>query len=450
MQVKKAGMVGILIAVPVVIPISRTMAEESLRATFTIGERLRSVSEQGFASPQNEGTSLVTTLGFGLSAENNNQIFSLNLGTDVPVYLDDNDNLNSSFLFEDPFAQLNYSLQNRSSLLSFNSSYRRSDVTSSNFFDETLDEDVVIGGGKREIYSVGTSLTLGQEQPVTTDLRYNFLRSEFDQADPNQSDSTTQSVNGRVSFRITPLASIFVFGDLRQEDRDLATQSDRTTTSAGIGADYSISAVTSVTAQVSYDKDESDTVQNDGTGFMFGVDRDVPTGTYSFDVSGTETINGFRQQASVGRSYDLQRGSIVFSLGALREENTSIEPLANLSLNLALTDTSRINIGLSQRPGFDDNDVNVIRTRLSAGYDYEINSLSSLSVDFQLANDNRFGTSANDSSSALASLSYNRAVSRDWDLVSGFSYETDRNDNQADQNTSTVFLGLEKTFDFRP
>lgn len=450
MQAKKAGMIGILIAAPVFIPITRTMAEEGLRANFTFGERLRYVGEEGFASPQNEGTSLVTTLGFGLLSESSNQVLSLNLGTDIPFYASDNDSFNSTFTFEDPFARLGYTIQNRSSLLALNTSYRRTDVGTSNFFDETINEDVVTGGGKRELYSFNTDLTLGQDGPVTTNLGYRYLRSEYDQADPSLSDSTTQSVDGRVDFRISPLASIFVFGDWRQEDRDLASQSDRTTTSAGIGTRYEITPVTSATAQVSYDTDESDTNSNDGIGFRAGLDRALSNGSLGFDISGTETLTGFRQEASVGRNYNLPRGSFAFSLGVVKDEGTSIEPLANLSLSLGLTETSQFTVNLSQRPDFDDDDIDVIRTRLSIGYDLEINSLSSLSADIRLANDNRFGTTAADSRSVLASLSYNRAVGNDWDLVSGLSYEADQNANQLDTNTTTFFVGIERSFDFRP
>lgn len=451
MRAKKAALGGLLGIAPLLTPIGSTMAQEGLNASLTIGERLRNVSEEGFTTPQNEGTSAVTTLGFSLLSETVSQTLSLDLGTDIPIYADDNDNFNSSFVLEDPFARLAYTLDNRNSLLALTTSYRRSDVGTSNFFDETLDEDVVTGGGKRELSSARFALTLGREAPVTTDLSYTYLRSTFDQADPSTSDSTTNTLNGRVTFQLSPVASTFVFADWSEQDQDLATQSDRTTSSAGLGASYDISPVTRVTAQVSYDRDEDATRTNDGIGFQFGLRRDVSRGSIDFDASGTETINGLRQTVSVGRSYNLQRGSIFFSLGAVKEESAPVEPLANLRLSLDLTDTSRFNIGLNQSADVDDEDFNTIRTRLNVNYDLDINSLSFLSASLQLANDNRTGNGGGDDSRAvLASLTYNREITRDWDLVSGISYESDQNANSSDTKTRTVFVGIEKTFDFRP
>lgn len=447
MRAKRIILSGLASAAPLLILIDSTRADPGLSASLTLGERLRHVEKDGFSRPQDEGTSAVTTFDFSLDSETAGETFSLDLGADIPLFFDDNDN--SSSTLEDPFARLDYTRENRSTLLSFSTSYRESDVGESNFLDETVDDNVVTGGGTRELLSGRVALTLGRESPVRTDLSYSYLRSTFEDADPDQSDSTTNTVAARVTFRLNPVASAFVFADWRDEDRDLASQSDRTTSALGIGTTYDISARSRVTAQLSYDRDEDDTDSNEGLGFQFGATRAVSTGTYSVDLSGTETIDGFRQQVSGGRSYNLARGSFSFSLGAVKDEGTSVEPLANLQLALQLTEISRFNLGLSQSPDFDDNDDSVIRTRLNVGYNLDINAVSSLSADFQVAEDDRFGTNAGDSRSILASLSYNRALTRDWDLVGGISYESDQNENRADTNTSTVFLGVERTFDFR-
>jgi hypothetical protein len=450
MQVYKKGLIGIVIAAPLAVPITGLLAQEGKQASFTIGERLRYVNEEGFSTPQNEGFSLVTTLAYAYQVQNANQTFTFDTGTSVPLYAQDNNNFNSTFVLEDPFARVGYILENRTSALAFNASYRRSDVGLSNFFDETIDEDVVTGGGKRDIYATGVRLTFGRETPVSTQLGYAYLRSEFTDADPSLDDSTTQIIDGRVDFRLSPVASVFVFADWREEDRDRLINPTRTTTSYGIGTTYALSSVTDVTARLSYDTDEDDLTSNEGLGFGFGLARAVSDGTWRLDASGTETIDGFRQQISGGRSYDLKTGGFGYTIGAVKDEGTSIEPLVNLFWNQEISDTSRFNVILGQNPSFDDDDNSVIRTRLAIGYQYDINSISSLSADFRVANDNRFGSDATDSRSAIASLSYNRAVGGNWDLVSGISYETEQRDNRQDLNTSTIFVGIERTFDFRP
>lgn len=450
MRAKTKGLIGILVAAPVAIPISGLLAQEGPRASLTVGERLRYVNEEGFNTPQNEGFSLVTTLDYSYIAETSSDILSFDLGTAIPLYADDNDNFNSTFTFEDPNARLGYTRQNRASLLNLNASYRRSDVGLSNFFDETIDEDVVTGGGKREVIGLGARLSLGREAPVAGEVGYLYLESNFIDADPSNEDSVTQRIDGRIAARLNPVVTVFTFASWAQEDRDRAFNQTRTTTSVAVGGDFAISPVTDVTAQLSYDRDEDDLVSNEGLGFQFGLGRALPNGTLRFDALGAETIDGFRQEVSVGRSYDLKAGGFGFTLGAVKDEGTSVEPLVNLFWNRDINDTSRLDVALSQNPDFDDFDRSVIRTRLSVGYQYDINSISSLSANFQVANDNRFGIDADDTRSAIASLSYTRAVGQDWDLVSGISYETEQRDNSNDLSTSTVFVGLEKRFDFRP
>lgn len=455
MQAKKTVLVGTLVALPVLIPVGRSMAEEGLRGTLTIGERLRSVSESGFPTPEDEGTSAVTTLNFGLTSENANQQLTLGLSTNIPYFFEDDDTLNSGNTLEDPAARLGYSIENRSSRLTFDTSYRRTDVGTSTFFDETIDQDVVSGAGTRTFVSARTGLTLGEDGPVTATLSHDYLRSTYsDTADPTLSDSTTHSLNGRLSFRVTPVASAFVFANWREQDQELATASDSTTQSIGIGGSYEISPVTSVSAQLSYDEDERvnsiTSSSASGIGYLFGLRRATSNGAYTFDFSSTETTNGERQEASVGRSLDLKRGSIAFTLGMSRTGDSSFEPLANLDLNYDISETSNISASLSQVSDIDDDDQNTIQTRLNVSYNYEINALSSLSAGLRIANDNELGVGSVDARTISANLSYTREVGQDWGLVSGIQYETEQNDNRADRNTRTVFVGLEKTFNFRP
>lgn len=450
MQAKTKGLIGILIAAPLSVPFTGLLAQEGRQASLTVGERLRYVNEEGFINPQNEGFSLVTTLDYTYRSETPSDTLTFDLGTAIPLYAEDNNNFNSTFVFEDPYARIGYIRENRASALAFNASVRRTDVGLSNFFDETIDEDVVVGGGKRELYAAGVRLTFGRETPVQTQLGYSYLDSKFIDAAPQNVDTTTQTIDGRVDFRLSSVATVFAFAAWREEDRDRALNPTRTTTSYGLGTNYILSSVTDATFQLSYDTDEDGLTRNEGLGFRFGIGRARPNGTLRLDVSGVETIDGFRQEASVGRSYDLKAGGFGFTLGAVKDEGTSVEPLLNLFWNRDINETSRIDVALGQEPDFDNLDRSVIRTRLSIAYRYDINSISSLSANFQVANDNRFGTDANDTRSAIASLSYTRDVGQDWDLVSGISYETEQRNIGNDLTTSTVFVGLERRFDFRP
>ncbi|MBW4710769.1 hypothetical protein KX928_23510 [Roseobacter sp. YSTF-M11] len=452
MQAKKAVLVGTLVAVPVLTPIGRPLAEEALRATLKVGERIEHVSESGFTRPRDDGTRAITQLDFGLTSETSNQRLSLSLGTGIAL---DFSNTSDRDTLDDPSANLTYAIENRSTVLTFDTSYRRADVGESNFFDELANENVVVDEGTRTTVSARTGLILGQDGPVTGDFDYFYLRSTFsDTIDPSRSDETVNSLNGRVTFRLSPVASAFVFANWRERDQDLATASDRTTQAIGIGGSYDISSVTSVNAQISYDEDETvssiQSTSTDGLGYSLGLTRVVPNGSYDVNFSSTETVNGARHQATVGRSLDLKRGLLSFSVGVVDFEGASTEPLANLGLNYELTATSQFNVNLSQTPTINNDDSSTINTRLNIDYRQDLNALSYLSAGLLVASSNEVGPGAVDDSVIEASLTYGRAVGDDWDLISGISYETDRSDNRADRNTRTIFIGLEKTFDFRP
>jgi len=47
-------------------------------------------------------------------------------------------------------------------------------------------------------------------------------------------------------------------------------------------------------------------------------------------------------------------------------------------------------------------------------------------------------------------VTYRYDVGSDWDLVTGYEYSSVRTDGQEDRDTSTLFLGIERSFDFRP
>lgn len=435
-------------------PVVQPLAQEGIRTTLELGQRIETVGESGFTTPQDEGTRSLTTIDFSLTSETSNQRLDFSLNTAIALELGSNDSTTNTL--DDPSARLSYTVENRNSELSFDTAYRRGDVGASNFFDALLDENVIVDGGTRTTFSAGSDLSFGREGPVTTTLGYSYLRSTFsDLPDSStRSDSTTNRVEARVNFRLSPVASVFVFGNWRENDQDLDTALDQTTQSIGIGAEYEISSVTSITAQASYNREDSESSvssnSNSGSGFAFGITRTVPRGTYSADLSQDQTINGAQYQLLFGRSIELQRGDLRFSLGGVKRDGLSADPLANLSLSYELTPLSDINVTLDQRASVDDNDVSTTNSRLNVNYNYTLNALSSLSAGLQFAEVRASGVDSSDQSDMTASLTYRRELGADWNFISGLRYESSRSENAENRDTSTLFIELAKTFDFKP
>ena len=188
----------------------------------------RSVNEEGFTTPRDEGLRAVTALDFGLRAQTRTQRFAFNLGGGLVLSEDGTDTVD----VEDPFARLGYALENRDTALTFDASYRRSDVDESNFFDDLiiLDPAAFVDEGTRTTITARTGLEIGRTAPVGAILSHTYARTSYsDTTDPNLLDTTVNGVDGRVIFRLSDVASTYVRGAWREVDQDGVGANDRTT-----------------------------------------------------------------------------------------------------------------------------------------------------------------------------------------------------------------------------
>ncbi len=420
---------------------------EGLTASLTISERLQSIEEEGFSN--NEGARSLTSFGFSLNSENRNQRLSLGINTGLSYNFSDNDD---GLEFEDTSLQLSYTVENRNTELSFNSSYRRSDVDDAVFFDELLEEEVLTGGGRREIYALNTGLTWGREGPFTATLGHIYTESNFsDTTDPDLVDVTTQGLNANVSFEITPVLTLNAFASWREVDREGVGANDQTNRSYGVGASYAINGSTSLNASLSdSNNDSTNSGENGGLGFSVGLNRNLSNGALKFSLSQQETINDTRREILVSRQLELQRGSLSFGIGATKTDGLSAQPLASLGLNYEINRLNQLNVSLEQSASVDGDDNETVTTRLGVGYTRSLTELSSLGAGLRLVDQNVLGAGGTDRTSISFDVTYRYDMGSDWDLVTGYEYSSVRRDALEDRNTRTLFLGVERSFDFRP
>ena len=112
--------------------------------------------------------------------------------------------------------------------------------------------------------------------------------------------------------------------------------------------------------------------------------------------------------------------------------------------------TSLLSFGLSQTVNTDNDNQEQILTSLSASYDQQINSLSSFGASIGFFDVNDLDVIGNDSQRVDISLSYRYDLTRDWGLVSGYTYSLSKGDNESDINSNTVFVGLQRSFSWNP
>ena len=251
------------------------------------------------------------------------------------------------------------------------------------------------------------------------------------------------------------MASVNVFASHKEVDAETVGANDRTTRRAGIGGSYDISPTLTATAEISYDKietnDNAGTITStDGIGYSLGLTRELGNGALNFNFSENETVNGKHRQASIGRKTTFKRGTLSYSLGVTKTDGLSIQPLANLDVDYELDKNSSLKVTLSQESTVNDDDETTINSRLGLTYARKLNALSSLTAGLQVIDRNTFTTGGEDQTSVRLNLSHRYDVGGDRDLVSGYSYTKTKRDTQSNRKTSTLFIGLEKAFDFRP
>jgi len=321
--------------------------------------------------------------------------------------------------------------------------------------DLLLDDDITTGTGQREIFGLRTGLTLGREGPITATLTQGFEKSVYsDTVDPSLTDSDTRSVTGRLTFELSPVLTTNIFTAWREVDEDGPTAVDRTFERLGLGAVYVISPATTLTGELFYEKEDSRSatalIETDGIGYALGLTTARPNGSISVNFEEEETLNGKRRQALIGRSYELRRGTLAFSVGATKTDGFNAQALANLSLDYALDPLSRIRIELDQAASVNDDDSEVVNTRLDMSYTRSLTSLSEITAGVALVDENVLGVTTGDEQSVRFDLSHRYEITRDWDLVSGFEYSSVDEDGLDRRERSTLFLGIERSFDIRP
>ena len=92
----------------------------------------------------------------------------------------------------------------------------------------------------------------------------------------------------------------------------------------------------------------------------------------------------------------------------------------------------------------------MINTRLSVGFNRQINAVSSWNASLALADTNVLQDDGDDRTRANFQVSYRREIVADWNLATGYEYAVSNRENQDDRTSNVVFLNLERQFNFRP
>lgn len=393
-----------------------------------------------------------TLLGFGLESVTKIDRFALNIDADIDEGRDNRSNVDLT----NSFVGLEYDRNTRNALVGLDLNYREADQTSSFSEQEFLiNPDIINQDSGTRITTFGSlDAAIGLEAPIGASLAWSYSESTFtDTTDPDNTDQSNNDIAGQIDFRIDPR----ITASLTARYIDFDAQGNgvsRETTGFGTAVSLEVTPITTIDLSLSQDRivrsgDETGT--NEGLSGAVDLTRALSNGSigvsYASDVSSND--DGRRSFLSVSRDMPLPRGALSFSVGVTGADAIGTDPLVDIGYSHELS-SAVFSLGLSQSVNTNDDNDEEILTSFNASYDQQINSLSSFGASIGLFDRNDLDTAGNDGQRVDISLSYRYDLTSDWGLVSGYTYSMSAQDTESDRSSNTVFVGLQRSFNWTP
>jgi hypothetical protein len=355
-----------------------------------------------------------TALTVGILSETRTQRLAFDLGGELRG-IDGPTNDENGFV--NPFAILNYDRSSASSRLSLSASVRESDLNNDGFeFDElTQAFTFVEGSATRRRTNLSAEMNFRDDAPFGWGVLARLEDNSFSGGTATGLDGAALNDTRRLTFGITGRFEI-----------DEAIRLNTRLTYATFEQDGTPGSR------------DTWTLSNDLT-----IDR--PRGNLTFGLDITDTPEGTRVAADVGRSLEYPLGIVSGRVGLVRgaSGNTFLSgglnltremPNGNLNLDLARTVSS----GSLQ-------DTEQLSTSLRIGYLRELSPVANLSVDFNWAEVSQTSTGI-DTTNATISATYLRELTPDWGMNAGVRHRFRDDGVNGSANSNELFLNLRREF----
>lgn len=387
--------------------------------TLSLSQTLSWDSNAGLAAAGADSTLQANTgLGFALRDETALTSFSLTGNTGLRL-ADGPATAGWEATLADPRIALAYTRIGATSRLDIKTGLRINDISYLRPLSDFLDENGVPqlpsdfgdlnGSGTRQSLDFDVSLSLRDDKPFglvlaagVSDLRYS------DVTDPDLID------NRRSTLRAT--------------------------------ARLDISEVMQATVGLTYATYTDDDETNDTLGLAGGLTIARPDGELRFNLGLDDLAGNPAASFSVGRSYEWPNGSLSFDLGTAINDNGDLDLTGQIAVTQEFAQGSA-SASLSQSLAQGSGDAQELQTSLSLGFQRELSELTSLSLglDYVISQNSDTGATV-DTASLSASLGY--ALSPDWTVNVGYSFESRDEDGAGSAQNNAVFIGLSRDFEF--
>ncbi len=456
----------------VVVALTPVLAQD--REEFD-GLRQRLRFEQSFGTGNNLGlevpsegtTSLATTrLTYGLESKTAIQDIAFTVGGALRLgSVAVGNNIETGLT--DPLVGLRYNRDTGNASFSFNANYRQSDISLALPVWTFLDQDGFVvpprdflnvrGSGQRRAYRIYTELETGKQAPFG--LRFfataNGARYQ-NTTDPGLTDFDFATFGASALFRFDALTTGFV--DLRydQYNTDDLLNTERQTRTIELGFDRQISERARLVLRAGYtDNDTYETIagqrlktQRSGPSGRIGYLTDLPNGFFNSTFDLIQRPEGQRGTLRFTRSLQLPRGNLSANIGLTSFDSTEPRVIGGINWTHNLP-ASQISLRLNRDVFVDSNDNDRFTTLLIAGYQHQINELSSLGADLSYTHsESGPGIFAQDTKRTNFRVTYQHRLTREWNLNAGVEYRMIDEQFPGKADSNAVFFGFGRNFDF--
>ncbi len=433
--------------------------EGGLTATFDISESLRVDDNREFRE-DSAGTSTVarTDLTFGLTSETRSQSLDFALGATLDAgYFAREDAVEAEL--ERYFASLGYSRESRDALIGFTASYTVSDVTRTDDGSDLDIQDSITAEGERELTALAVTLetgrTAGIGSRITADVR---TRRFSDIDDPDLFDTDEFGISGALIFRPSRTLGVRLTGAARRYEAENTEETRRTSYDLGFGLDYQATPRLAVSADAGFTRIETTETlggiavdeTEEGPFASLGLTLAHPDGSSGLALATRTESTGNRVEARATRDFVLRTGTLDLMLGVSASEETD----ARLFGGLGYTQDFRsgaFRFDVTQRVFSTAEEDEILETRAGLAFSRDLTPVSEIDLSAGFTDINVLaGTDTEDRRNFDLGLTYRHDLTRDWAGFVGYEYRRITRDTAADRQSNAVFLGIERSFSFRP
>lgn len=363
--------------------------------------------------------------------------------------------------FTDPAYRFGYAREGARSRLSFDARYSKRDLTFTSPFDDPLDDDLDLEAvdGTRESRDIGVTLETGIDTPLGLTLEARSSRRDYSETiDPDLFDVDRDSLSATARLKLSPVTTGTLTASYEDYAADDLEQIERQTRELSFGVEQEVSASTLLTASIDWTAIDTQGSElgvpfdrsTAGIGASLGMSRELRNGRASARLASERESSGSRTTLTFSRDLEMPGAVISATAGVTRSPRGDVDGIAALAYTREMKRgviEASFNRGVSVDE--DDIDTDLRRTRFSLGYTTEVNSLSSLEFTFDYAREEATTDTA-DVTRANLRAAYNRELTRDWDMSVGYLWEKRDEVGAGSGTANSVFLSLDRSFNFRP